>query len=268
MYIRVPDNIKYYIHIEGEGPPVVLLHGFTGSHSTWRALTDELHQQYQTIAIDLLGHGRSDCPENKDRYRMDRTIEDLFYIINELKLESIRLVGYSMGGRVAIAFALTYPKLVKQLIVESSSPGLSLSSEREARVASDNSLATRIEQDGLAWFARYWGDIPLFASQKQLSKETQQQLVESRLNNNALGLANSLRGIGTGQQTSYWQRMKELIIPVTFIVGEYDEKYVTLARKMQEEVRQAQVIVIRQAGHNVHLEKPTQFLEKIKQVLQ
>lgn len=268
MYIRMPDHVNYYVHIEGEGPPVVLLHGFTGSHKTWQAVTAELHHQYQTISIDLLGHGQSDCPDNPSRYRMERTIEDLFYIMNKLKLESIRLVGYSMGGRVALAFATTYPGLIKLLVLESTSPGLNASTEREARIALDNSLATRIEQEGLEWFAQYWGDIPLFASQKHLSKAKQQQLFESRLNNNVLGLAHSLRGIGTGQQASYWQHLKKLNIPVTFIVGEYDEKYVNLARTMQQDVRQAQVIVIGQAGHNVHLEKPIQFLKEIKQVLQ
>ena len=267
MFIRVADGVRYYVHIEGEGPPVVFLHGFTGSHLTWQPVYTQLKQNYTTIAIDLLGHGLSDKPLSHTRYTIEHTNHDLNYIFKQLKLESVRLVGYSMGGRVALAFALHYPAHINMLILESASPGLHSEMERRARANTDDTLALSIEQKGLEWFADYWGNIPLFKTQKRLSVDTQAKLNQARLNNSSLGLANSLRGIGTGQQPSYWECLEELNKPVTLIVGEEDEKYVQLAKQMDAKLPNSTVFIVQHAGHNVHLEQPDQFIQEVVHVL-
>lgn len=267
MYIAMHDGVTYHVHISGEGEPIVLLHGFTGSHTSWSDITHSLQKNYQVIAIDLLGHGLSDIPLEPARYTIEEVQRDLHYILTELNLECVRLVGYSMGGRVALSFAIRYPKHVKQLILESSSPGLEAAIEREQRIQSDEQLARQIEERGIKWFAQYWGNIPLFQTQKQLHTAILEKVNAQRLNNRTLGLANSLRGMGTGRQPSYWEHIKALHMPVTLIVGELDVKYVQIAGSMKERLSHATIFNVKHAGHNVHLEQQDSFLSILKQVL-
>jgi len=268
MYIRVHDGVNYNVQVDGDGEPVVFLHGFTGSSSSWKLIKQSLQAQYKIITIDLLGHGLTDAPSDSSRYAMENTTEDLNFICKQLELESIRLVGYSMGGRVALSFAIRYPKMVNKLILESSSPGLDLVDEREQRIKSDEQLAGYIEQKGIDWFAQYWSNITLFNSQKLLPDEIQQNINKERLKNSCLGLANSLRGLGTGRQPSYWNDLGQLSIPVTLIAGELDKKYVHIGEKMKEQFKLAQLHVVPEAGHNVHLEQPAAFLSLVTKALE
>ncbi|MBW9235280.1 alpha/beta fold hydrolase, partial [Leptospira santarosai] len=117
------------------------------------------------------------------------------------------LVGYSMGGRVALAYALTYPEYVRKLVLESASPGIDIEADRLARIAADNQLAMRLESEGLSSFIDFWQDIPLFQSQKKLDEIKLQSIREERMQQTAAGLGNSLKGMGTGRQPSYWSRL-------------------------------------------------------------
>ncbi len=147
----------------------------------------------RTIAVDLTGHGKSTIPEDIDRYSMDQQVEDLEELFTELSLDQFILVGYSMGGRVALAYTVRHSKRVSSLILESSSPGLKTKVEREERQVADRQLAERILTDGLPAFIDFWGNIPLFASQKTLSEEKQLAVRNERLSQSEIGLANSLR---------------------------------------------------------------------------
>src|SRR5205807_809180 len=105
------------------------------------------------------------------------------------------------------------------------SPGLASATEREQRRQSDSALAERIEREGVKAFIDYWEQIPLFASQNSLPREKREALREQRLNNRARGLANSLRGVGTGAQPALHARLPELNLPALLIAGELDTKF-------------------------------------------
>jgi 2-succinyl-6-hydroxy-2,4-cyclohexadiene-1-carboxylate synthase len=168
-----------------------------------------------------------------------------------------------MGGRVALGFAATYPQRVRRLILESASPGLGSPEEREARVASDSALADRIERGGLPAFVDYWENIPLFASQKRLPQVVQAQVRAGRLAASPLGLANSLRGLSTGRQPSYWEALPTLPASTLLIAGELDNKYAQIAAQMEMFLRRAALQLIPNAGHTVHLEAPDDFSQQV-----
>ena len=132
------DDVQYHIEIEGDGFPVVLLHGFTGDNTTWDGLRPYLND-YRIIAVDLLGHGKTDCPEDQNRYRIEQAVSDLKFLLDSLNIHEAYILGYSMGGRLALAFTAAYPSMVKALILESSSPGLKTKEERKQRAESDKS---------------------------------------------------------------------------------------------------------------------------------
>jgi 2-succinyl-6-hydroxy-2,4-cyclohexadiene-1-carboxylate synthase len=243
----------------GEGPPLMLLHGFTGGAASWGLLQPALAPRHKLIMPDLLGHGASSSPEDPSRYRIERCVGDLIAILDSLKVQRTHLLGYSMGGRVALATAIYHPERIASLILESASPGIASSAGREARVASDNELANFIEREGIEAFVARWERIPLFSSQERLPEAVRVRLRNQRLDNNRAGLANSLRGLGTGVQTPLWERLGELRMPCLIMAGELDVKFVEIATRMAAAIAGAQIAVVSDAGHTVHMEQPEAF---------
>jgi 2-succinyl-6-hydroxy-2,4-cyclohexadiene-1-carboxylate synthase len=259
-----------HIGIEQRGKqgqrPLVLLHGFTGSARGWGSLLQELaDSDFHIIALDMLGHGRSDAPVEPERYNMEHCRADIIAVLQQLGIlvgEAI-LLGYSMGGRIALYSALS--GYFRALILESASPGIAEPTEREQRRLSDMALAERIEREGIEAFVNYWERLPLFASQNALPPDKREALHQQRLHNNPQGLANSLRGVGTGVQPSLHERLPELTIPVFLITGELDSKFCTIAQQMQQHLPHAQWRIAPKAGHTVHLEQPELFVKLVKE---
>ena len=258
MRISVGD-VSYYVERDGSGEPLVLLHGFTGSADTWADVAAVLRASFDVITVDLLGHGRSDSPPEPERYTMERSLDDLAALLDALKVESAHVLGYSMGGRVALAFAATYPQRVRRLILESASPGLRRADERSARAEADAKLADRLEGDGLPAFVAYWENLPLFATQRRLPEDAQVRVRAGRLAGSVVGLANSLRGLSTGRQPSYWDALPSLTLPVLLVAGNLDTKYCLIAHEMRALLPDATLVIVPDAGHTVHLEAPDAF---------
>lgn len=265
----VPINgITLHVERAGEGTPLLLLHGFTGSVATWRPFYDALTTVRQVIAVDILGHGLSESPEDAERYTQERTTEDILAVLDTLGIDTFDLLGYSMGGRVALHLAATAPQRVISLILESSTPGMRDAAERAARVIADGKLAAKIDNEGLEAFIKYWEQVPLFASQLSLPAEVRNRVRSGRLRSNPVGLANSLRGLGSGRQRPLWSDITTFPFPALIIAGTLDPKYTALAHSMAEKIPNAQLAIIQDAGHAVHLERPDLFEGTVLRFLQ
>ena len=251
---------RYAIAEAGAGEPLLLLHGFTGSATTWRDLWPRLTARFRVLAVDLPGHGDSDAPADPAGYTISRVAADLVEILERRAALPARWLGYSMGGRLALYAALHHPTAVRTLLLESDSPGLATAAEREQRRADDEALARRIERDGVASFVDEWEQLPLFAGLSRLPAEARAELRRQRLANSAAGLANSLRGMGTGAQPSLWARLPALAAPTLLLVGAEDDKFVDINRRMAARLPAAEVRIVPDAGHTVHLEQPQAFL--------
>ena len=227
MYFTIQDA-SYWYEVHGEGVPLVMLHGFTGSTATWNKFIKAKKEKLQMIVVDLPGHGRTRTSSPRS---MEACCQDLKELFNHLQLEKINILGYSMGGRTALSFAMMYPEQVQTLVLESASPGLKTKQERVLRVEKDEKLARKIEGEGLSKFVAFWEDIPLFASQKLLPTSIQQSMRSERMSQSEKGLATSLRSMGTGKQRSWWGKLYQLNIPVLLLVGAYDQNLFELTRK-------------------------------------
>lgn len=258
VYCEV-NGVRYHLQESGTGEALLLLHGFTGSSESWRRFLPAWSQRYRTIAVDLLGHGKTEAPTDPARYRMEQAAADLTALLDALEIDSAHVLGYSMGGRLALSLAMSAPQRVRSLILESSSPGLRTQEERAARIRQDEALAQRIEREGLAPFVAYWENLPLFASVRRLPEDVQLALRRQRLANSPAGLAASLRGMGTGAQPSWWEYLHQLPMPVLLIAGEEDEKFVYIARKMHALIPHSRFELAEHAGHIVHVEVPDIF---------
>src|SRR4051812_44990771 len=168
-----------------------------------------------------------------------------------------------MGGRIALHSALTLgPEIVTRLVLVGASPGLADPAERAARRAADEALAARIETLTIEAFAAEWGAQPLFADQPERVAAAANA---DRLRNTPAGLASALRGLGTGVMEPLWERLPQLAIPVTLVVGERDEKFLTLAEAMLARLPNARLVIVPGAGHAAQLENPTAVADAIHQ---
>jgi len=238
---------------------VLLLHGFTGSSQAWgRGILDGLASAgWVPLPIDLPGHGRHIGETDPGRYTLDVVSQELERAAGS---SPCPVVGYSMGGRIALAHAIHHPDRVSHLILESASPGLRTAKERAQRRADDDALADRIERDGLERFLRAWEQLPLFASQQALSGQAREVQRALRLRNDPRSLAAALRGLGTGALPSFWDALTSLEAPVLLLVGALDRKFVAIAGEMARALPRGRVVVVEDAGHAVHLERPDAWL--------
>ena len=260
------NGVSYHVEVQGNGPAVFLLHGFTGSSATWAPHLAAL-RAFTTVRIDFLGHGRSDTPADMQRYGMQACVDDVLAIQKQLGLRRCAVVGYSMGGRVAMRVAMQAPECLWALVLESASPGIADAAERRARVAQDAKLAARIRNEGVAAFADYWQALPLFASQSRLPQAARQAVRNQRLQHTADGLANSLQGLGAGMQEPVLQRLRDLRLPVLLLAGALDAKYCGLANDMAILLPRSRVRIVPDAGHAVHLEQPAVFEAAVRDFL-
>jgi len=257
------NGVTYRVRVAGDGPALLLLHGFTGTGATWDGLVPTLSRQFRTLAPDLIGHGETGAPPDPARYRMERCVADLLALLDALEADRCHVLGYSMGGRVALHLALAAPERVLTLVLEGASPGIPDPAERAQRVQQDEALAAFIEREGVAAFAERWERMPIFDSQRRLPAAVRAALRAQRLQHTGIGLANSLRGMGAGAQEPVVERLSELTMPCLLVAGELDDKYRGLVAAMAARMPRAETAVVPGAGHNVHLEKPEAFLERV-----
>ena len=253
------DQTRYHYIEAGAGEPLLLLHGFTGCTENWREAIEQLQSRWHVIAIDLPGHGKTIALPDVSQYQMPHVSQHLSAFIASVAGAPAHVLGYSMGGRLALHIALNHPDAVQSLVLESASPGLATDEERRARIASDEALAQRIEHDGIERFVDAWERLPLFASQTSLPNATRAHLRELRLQNDAAGLALSLRGMGTGAQPSLWDQLHEWKKPALLITGALDSKFVEINRQMATQLPASSHIVVDNAGHAVHFEQPQAY---------
>ena len=249
--------------------PVVLLHGFTGAKDSWLDLRHELRRRYRVIAVDLPGHGGSDCGSEITNYSIEATAAMVkAALVEGAKLNRFALVGYSMGGRVALFCALRYAALVSKLVLESASPGIAEPKERRRRCESDRELADSIETAGVEAFVDRWERIPLFEPLSKLPANERARLRSERMKCSAQGLAHSLRGMGVGVQPWLGDRLQELTMPVLVVAGELDLKYAEIARAMAARIPNGRIEVVGGVGHVVHVENSVAFNRLVVEFLE
>jgi 2-succinyl-6-hydroxy-2,4-cyclohexadiene-1-carboxylate synthase len=260
------NGLDFHVEIDGDGPPLLLLHGFTGSSRAWDTIRPQLAAGAQVISIDLIGHAQSASPPEASRYTLESCAQDLLALLDELQLDKIDLLGYSMGGRAALHFAVHAPQRINHLVLESASPGLADAAERARRTQADDALANRILANGVPAFVEEWEQQPLLTLAPHVATEVRLRQHELRLDNNPVGLANSLRGMGTGRQVPLWSRLGELDLPVHLLVGANDQRYRAIAERMHALLPSSDVNIFHAAGHTAHVDQPEAFVHKVKKL--
>ncbi|RME24081.1 MAG: 2-succinyl-6-hydroxy-2,4-cyclohexadiene-1-carboxylate synthase [Candidatus Zixiibacteriota bacterium] len=244
---------------------LLFFHGFMGRKEDWRAYVNKLNDTHRCLVPDLPGHGAS-VGLPPESYTMSGCAELVRQMLDTAGVEKVSPVGYSMGGRFALYFAVTFPGYVERLVLVSASPGLAEEAERRARIQHDEKLAQRLEAEGMASFLNDWYRQPVFASLAD-RPEIVRQLRSDREQQDPIELAKSLRGMGTGVQPSLWDRLPELPMPVLVLAGEKDGKFVAIARRMVDLCPRAELCIIPACGHMPHREQPEVFHRRLVQFI-
>ena len=236
----------------GDGMPLVALHGFTGSGLDFAPLAAATPSPW--VCPDLPGHGSSAPEHPATWFSVEATARLLATWLDDAP--PVDLLGYSLGGRVALQLALDHPGCVRRLILVGATAGIASERERTTRQHQDEALATRILDGGVPTFAAAWARHPIIASQACIAEPHKAQMAQRRRENHGPGLAASLRGMGAGAMAPLWDRLASLPHATTLIVGEADAKYRALAQELRAAIPLATVHIVPGAGHAAHLERP------------
>ena len=244
---------------------MLFLHGFMGHAGDWRGISTGLGERLFRVAVDLPGHGAS-LGMPPDRYTMGGAAHSVLEVLDGAGVDQSTVVGYSMGGRLALYLALRHPDRCAGLFLESASPGLEGAGEWAARRRADEEKAARLEGGDLRGFLHDWYRQPLFAPLAR-DEDLLRRTIEDKTRNDPAELAKSLRGMGTGSQPPLWGDLPNLRVPALAVAGGLDEKFVGISRRMASLNAGMRVAVVPGVGHNVHTEAPGAYLSLLEAFL-
>lgn len=260
-------KFKFHYSFRGDTnkPLILFLHGFMGDGNEFNQIISLLSEQFSCLTVDLPGHGKTRILGGEECYTMVNTAHSLIDWLDELNVQRCVLVGYSMGGRLALYLSLHFPERFSKVVLESTSPGLKTQRDRVERTQRDFELARKLENSDFSTFLLNWYNQPLFASLTQHPDFN--AVIASRRQNNPIELAKSLRNLSTGCQPSLWEKLKESKTSLLLLVGEYDAKFIAINSEMVKLCQFARLEIISNCGHNIHVENPKIFVKHIQDFL-
>ncbi len=246
---------------------IIALHGFTGSGLDFDPIVDLLPKKTLFIAPDLIGHGESDCPRNSGYYSEPFIFELISGIQKRYRLPHFHLLGYSLGGRLALRYSLHSNKCLDSLILISSTPGIKVKQDRLERKYADKHLAQNITERGISWFCKEWEKIPILRSQKNIPPEIMNPLRERKLKNNITGLSNTLEHLSNGNLMPVWDNLSTITTPTYLFTGADDLKFTEIAKQMKTLIPLSTHSIIPNTGHLPHLESLKAFSQSLNSII-
>lgn len=257
------NGISYHVAEWGDrtDPPLLLLHGFAQSTLAWTEVAPAFAEKRWVVSFDFVGHGKSEKPTGLHYYELDSTLDMLDDFIAGRFDAKTALLGYSMGGRIALAYACRTCDHLTALILESAGLGPGTEEEEEAMLDHSMNLASRLETSSIEDFMEFWENLPMFDSQKRLPPHVIEAIRAERRANDAEALARAMRGLGHHAMDDYSEQIKNLPIPVLYLAGMRDTKYRKVAESLAGEDDICYALF--NTGHNTHLEDRETFCRQV-----
>ncbi|MCY1568549.1 2-succinyl-6-hydroxy-2,4-cyclohexadiene-1-carboxylate synthase [Staphylococcus pettenkoferi] len=251
-------NYNFYPAEKQSEQLLIMLHGFISDQRTYHQHLDTLRQQTNVLLLDLPGHGEDQSSET-ETWDFPFICSALDEVLKQFAEYQLYLQGYSMGGRVALYYAIYGTMKLSGLILESTSPGIEDEEQRIERQRVDDARAKVLNLAGIEVFVNDWEKLPLFQTQKQLPKEMQRGVRELRRSQAPNRLAKALRDYGTGSMPNLWPKLEQITTPTCIIVGDLDRKFCRIAERLQPALTSATKYVVEDVGHTVNVENITEF---------
>ncbi|MGE0601110.1 MAG: alpha/beta fold hydrolase [Dehalococcoidia bacterium] len=251
------ERIGYELYSHPDGaPPLVLIHGFTASKSSFEVNLAGLREHFTVITVELLGHGSSDAPEDAIFYRPERAIRRMLQLFDHLGYDRVLLCGHSLGGALALRLALDAPEWVAGLVVINSSSAAGTPEWREASRPRMEEMAARVRAEGTGFMK----ETRLYpAHSKRLDPLSKELLTRDFDRLQPAGVAGTAESLVI--DVNEWERHPTLAVPMLLVVGERDADFAPnasafLARFPQDMVREVDLPA---AGHAANIEQPEEF---------
>lgn len=238
---------------------MLALHGFSGSGLDFELLAEQT-PELTWIAPDLPGHGQTGPRPEEDAHGLEAMADVLDRFAATLPRPPV-VLGYSMGGRLALHWATRAAAPIERLALVGTTAGIEAEHDRAERRAADEALAQAIIDEGIQRFADRWEATPLIRSQQSIPDPYGKALRHRRRAQDPLGLALSLRWVGTGRMLPLWSRLESLTVPCLVLSGALDDKFTTLAERLEAAIPNVHRETLRNAGHCAHLENWRYFVQ-------
>jgi pimeloyl-ACP methyl ester carboxylesterase len=257
-------NVQLNYEVKGEGHPLVFLHGYTGSTRDWDCQTSRLAEHYQTIAVDHRGQGKSYAPPQEEDYAIPLFSEDVYGILNFLKIKTCCLVGHSMGGFIALQFALDHPEMVKALVLVDTSSG-----EWETApgyIELRGKLDELAQSRGLLAAFEYDAENNPTRIERFKKHPEQREIAKKKvLSTSVAGYVYAARSFGKWQPVT--RRLGEIQVPCLIFLGEEDTGFYKASDILNQGIRGSRLVKVPGAGHSPHEEAPALFYETLETFL-
>ena len=239
------DGVKIYYEVHGQGPPLILTHGYSSTAQMWRGQVEALSRQHQLILWDMRGHGQSDYPEDPGAYSEALTVGDIAALLDHVGAERAIVGGLSLGGYMSLAFYRAHPDRVRALLIIDTGPGFKKDEAREAWNRRAHDTAARFDREGLS---------VLQSSSRERSDVTHRD---------ATGLAHAGRGMLTQRDARVIELLPDITVPSLIVVGADDTAFLAASDYMAAKIPGATRRVIPAAGHAVNIDQPAAFIDAV-----
>src|ERR1700738_4954179 len=239
------DGVKIYYEVHGNGPALLLTHGYSSASAMWNGQIEALSQHHKLVLWDVRGHGQSDYPDDPAAYSEALTVADMAALLDEVGADSAIIGGLSLGGYMSLAFYRAHPDRVRALLIIDTGPGFKKDDAREAWNKRAHETGDRFEREGLA-------------ALKPPSRE--RSGVSHR---DASGLARAARGMLTQRDARVIESLPTIKVPSLVVVGADDAPFLAASDYMAAKIPDAKKVVIAAAGHDVHIDQPQAFIDAV-----
>jgi pimeloyl-ACP methyl ester carboxylesterase len=233
------DGVELYYEVHGDGPPVMLTHGYSSSSHMWEGQVAAFSKHFKLITWDMRGHGKSDYPDDQAQYSEAATVADMAAILDTVGAKRAVIGGLSLGGYMSLAFHLAHPERTQALLIIDTGPGYKSDAPRDGWNATAIKRAERLEAEGLP---------------KGGGAETR-----TAPHRNATGLARAARGMLTQHDARVISSLPDIRAPSLVVVGADDAPFLAASDYMAAKIPGAQKVVIPGAGHAANIDQPEAF---------
>jgi pimeloyl-ACP methyl ester carboxylesterase len=235
------DGVKIHYEVTGDGPALILTHGYSSTGEMWAGQIEPLSKRFKVITWDMRGHGRSDYPQDQDQYSEAATVEDMAALLDAAGAKEAIVGGLSLGGYMSLAFHATYPERTRALLIIDTGPGYKNDQARDGWNQNAIRRADRYESEGLPDLAKASAEV---------------RLARHR---DATGLARAARGMLTQRNARVIESLPEIKVPAIVIVGADDTPFLAASDYMAAKIPGAKKAVIEGAGHSANIDQPERF---------
>ena len=234
------DGVQIYYEVHGEGPVILLSHGYSSTSGMWKGQVEALSARHRLVIWDMRGHGDSDYPDDQSAYSEEATVADMAALLDAVGAEKAIVGGLSLGGYMSLAFNRVHPERVSALLIIDTGPGYRNDEAREGWNQNAIRRAERLERDGL--------DLA------NASAEVRQVRHRS-----ADGLAKAARGMLTQRDAGVMNSLATIAVPSLVVVGADDTPFLAASDYMAAKIPGAKKVVIPDAGHASNIDQPAAF---------